>query len=233
MPSAADISYSIVSRPRRRTVGIVVRASGHVEVLAPPRLPAAQIERLIREKAGWIRKKLQLQAETAARHRPKLFSDGETFSLAGRSLALRIEAGRRHTAIAGDKLVLRLPRYEPTRRERIMRSQLADWYRQQALAHLRLRVAHYSAIVGKQPSQLAIKGYKSRWGSCHRDGRLCFNWRLVMAPPSVIDYVVVHELCHLIHHNHSPAYWQLVESVLPEYRLAKRWLKLNSLSLEL
>jgi len=228
-----EIDYSIVVRPRRKTVGIVVRASGHVEVLAPPRLPTAEIERLIREKAGWIRKKLQLHAEAQASHQPKVFNDGETFSLAGKSLTLRIEAGRRSTSVEGDRLVARLPSYEPARRERLVRRQLIDWYKQQALAHFGKRAAHFAAIIGKHPKQLTIKGYKSRWGSCHRDGRICFNWRLAMAPPSVIDYVVVHELCHLVHHNHSPAYWRLIESVLPEYRQARQWLKLNSLSLDL
>ena len=233
MPQSAGIDYNIVIRPRRRTVGIVVRAAGHVEVLAPPRLPAAEIEQLIRDKAGWIRKKLQLQAEARTRHQPKSFNDGETFALTGRPLTLVVEAGRRSTTVEGDRVIVCLPRYEPVRRERLIRQQLIDWYKQQALAHLVERVAHYSAIVGKKPHEIIIKGYRSRWGSCHRDGRICFNWRLVMAPPSVIDYVVVHELCHLVHHNHSPVYWRLVESILPEHHQAKQWLKRHGLSLDI
>ena len=229
----ADISYNVIVRPRRKSIGIVVRANNEIDVLAPPRVPATEIARLVSSKSDWIRKRQRLNREIRERHRPKSFTDGETFNLTGRSLTLRLEAGRRAIHLKDDTLLVRLPRYEPEQRLRIIRRHLIDWYRQQALEHLRQRTAHFAPLIGRHPSHLGIKGYRSRWGSCHRDGRIYFNWRLVMAPPSVIDYVVVHELCHLIHHNHSPAYWQLVESVLPHSGQARQWLKINGLALEL
>lgn len=229
----SDISYNIIRRPRRSTVGIVIRANNAIEVLAPACVPEKEIARLVLGKAGWIRKKLQLNAEVLARRQPRSFGDGEALPLAGRSLRLRVESGRTAVCVDGDELVVRLPRYEPARRERLIRNQLAGWYKQQALAHLEQRVRHYAAVIGRAPAHTGVKGYKSRWGSCHQDGRIYFNWRIVMAPQPVIDYVVVHELCHLIEHNHSPAYWRLVESVMPGFRDAKRWLQVNGPTLEL
>jgi len=86
---------------------------------------------------------------------------------------------------------------------------------------------------GSYTSSVDVKSYRSRWGSCHKDGRVYFNWRIIMAPHSVVDYVVVHELCHLVYHNHSAAYWKLVEHSYSDFRNAKTWLKMNGLSLTL
>ena len=232
--SMPDFSYHIIRRPRRKTVGIVVRPNNDIEVLAPPHLPASRIEAFVQQKVGWIRKKLHFNEHLRASHQPRTFCDGEIFSLAGRRLTLKIgQTGRTHITVEGNDLLVQIPRHDPVQHEQVMRRRLTGWYRQQAQEHLAARVAHYAGVIGKQPSHVSVKNYKSRWGSCHRDGRIFFNWRLVMAPPSIIDYVVVHELCHLVHHNHAPAYWNLVESIMPDFRQARSWLKLNSLTLEL
>ncbi|MBS4026276.1 MAG: M48 family metallopeptidase [Clostridia bacterium] len=109
--------------------------------------------------------------------------------------------------------------------QRELRKQQASWYRQQANEAIMLRVRYYSEKVGVAYNTVRIKDQKTRWGSCSAKKNLNFNWRLIMAPPEVLDYVVVHELCHLIHLNHSPAFWQLVKNQLPDYSRHKRWLK--------
>jgi predicted metal-dependent hydrolase len=106
-----------------------------------------------------------------------------------------------------------------------LRKQLASWYRQQATEAIMSRVMYYSEKVGVVYHTVRIKDQKTRWGSCSAKKNLNFSWRLIMAPPEVLDYVVVHELCHLIHLNHSPAFWQLVKNQLPDYSRHKRWLK--------
>lgn len=88
-------------------------------------------------------------------------------------------------------------------------------------------------MIGVQPTAIIVKTYKARWGSCYSDGRISFNWKLIMAATWVIDYVVVHELCHLIHHNHSANFWRLVEQYYPSYKQAKEWLKQNGQLLKL
>ena len=95
----------------------------------------------------------------------------------------------------------------------------------QAVAYLEPKLAHYAQQIGVQPKSLTVKGYKSRWGSCYTDGRIQFNWRLMQAPAWVIDYVVVHELCHLVHANHSKAFWDLVHQHYPQTPEAKRVMK--------
>ncbi len=113
---------------------------------------------------------------------------------------------------------------------------IQDFMKAQAVAYLEPKLAHYAQRIGVQPKSLTVKGYKSRWGSCYADGRIQFNWRLMQAPAWVIDYVVVHELCHLVHANHSKAFWGLVNQHYPQTPEAKlvmkthgaRWIQLLS-----
>jgi len=131
------------------------------------------------------------------------------------------------------KLTISVPRqWTGKDREQHIVRELTAWYQEQALRHLREKTARHAERLGVHPSSVGIKSYRSRWGSCHRDGRVYFNWRIIMAPHSVVDYVVVHELCHLVHHNHSPAYWKLVTHTCPDYRDAKTWLKVNGQTLD-
>ena len=94
-----------------------------------------------------------------------------------------------------------------------------------ALRRIRERVAHFAPLVGRQPGRITIREQKTRWGSCSGKGNLNFNWKLIMAPPQVLDYVVIHELCHLYEFNHSPRFWALVAAQMPDYEIWKKWLK--------
>lgn len=107
----------------------------------------------------------------------------------------------------------------------IQRDALEKRYKDAARSYIPKRVAYYHAMTGGTYERISIRDQKTRWGSCSSKGTLSFNWRLMLAPPAVLDYVVVHELCHLTHMDHSPAFWQAVESVCPDYRDLRRWLK--------
>ena len=98
-------------------------------------------------------------------------------------------------------------------------------YRNSAREIFHNRVAHYHEITGGTYNSITIRDQKSRWGSCSSRGTLSFNYRLIFAPPKVLDYVVVHELCHLTHMNHSKDFWNMVASVMPDYKIYKEWLK--------
>ena len=105
------------------------------------------------------------------------------------------------------------------------RAALEKRYIQAAKDYFPKRAAYYLPFTGGSFQRITIRDQKTRWGSCSARGTLSFNWRLMLAPPAVLDYVVVHELCHLTHMNHSPAFWALVESVCPDYRIHRKWLK--------
>lgn len=107
----------------------------------------------------------------------------------------------------------------------VQRTALEKRYKEAARSYIPKRVAYYHDMTGGTYQRIAIRDQKTRWGSCSSKGTLSFNWRLMLAPPAVLDYVVVHELCHLTHMNHSPAFWQSVEAVCPDYRDLRKWLK--------
>lgn len=222
-----DFNYQIIRKPNRKTSTIVIKDNNDIEVRVPARMPTRIIEQFIEQKQQWIKKKLRFNSEQRAPVVVRSFTDGERFDLLGEPLILTLQQGSRSTVIEDGKLLLTLPDPEPDK----VRRQLIHWYRLQAKSYFTERCKIRSKEVGAEASHVGEKAYKSRWGSCHIDGRIYFNWRLIMAPVWVIDYVIIHELCHLIHHNHSRDYWQLVESVMPDYRHAKNWLKINGNSL--
>jgi len=115
----------------------------------------------------------------------------------------------------------------------LQRKALEKRYRQAAREYIPSRVAYYERIIGVTHDSIRIRDQKTRWGSCSAKGNLNFNWRLMLAPPRVLDYVVVHELCHRKEMNHSKAFWNAVETVLPDYKQLKKWLKDNGHSLVL
>lgn len=113
------------------------------------------------------------------------------------------------------------------------RSSLEKRYRETAKEYFPKRAAYYAALLGVSYDRIRIAGQKTRWGSCSSNKTLSFNWKLMLAPPKVLDYVVVHEICHLREMNHSPRFWALVESLMPDYKQQRKWLKENGHTLEL
>jgi len=229
-----EFDYTVIRRPRRKTVSISVKIDGTVVIAVPARLAQKRIEQIVHSKARWIRDRLRFNEEMRARYRPKEYVSGGAFSYLGRNYRLKVIEGKvRPASLAQGRIHVHVPpgMDGEEKAQHIIRA-LTAWYQGRAEKCLVEKAARYAAQLGVTPAQVGIKSYRSRWGSCHRDGRVYFNWRIIMAPHSVVDYLVVHELCHLVHHNHSPAYWRLVESMLPAYREARSWLKTNGQALE-
>ena len=122
-----------------------------------------------------------------------------------------------------------LPQKEKTPRQK----RLEAPYRQAAKEYIPKRAAHFAALLGVTYENITIRDQKTRWGSCSSKGTLSFNWRLMLAPPAVLDYVVIHELCHRKEMNHSPRFWRLVEQIMPDYKTKRQWLKENGNKLTL
>lgn len=219
--------------PRRKTLTIRV-AGGQVLVQAPAYFSRREIENFLHHKSTWIQEKVTQQtAQLQARQRH--WRSGQYLPLLGTDVCLRIEpAARNQVSLDGDNLLVRTQsRSTAEAMECGVQAQVQRWYKQCAVSEFAERLEHWQKITGITASGHRVKTYKARWGSCNHRAELSFNWKLVMAPPAVIDYVVVHELCHIIHFNHSPAYWRLVESYQPDYQIHKQWLRDNGLTLEL
>lgn len=212
------IEYRLVrSNRRRRTIEITVEPDG-VRVSAPMRTPNAEIEAAVREREAWIRRHLAVPREAP---RVATYVDGEPLTFLGRATPLLVSERPGRARAALDFFNLRVsvpPRLEAGPRQAAVRSAVLTWYRERAAEVIPLRVEGWSKAMGCQPSRVVVKEQKQRWGSCGPDGVLRFNWRLVLAAPALLDYVVVHELAHLRHPHHGPVFWRAVARTMPDYR---------------
>ena len=225
---ASGFIAEVIRTERRKTADIRVE-DGAVSVVVPIDLPVERIDSLLKDKRKWIKEKIVLhrQAQPVSE---KQFVSGEAFSYLGRNYRLKVEKGVfQPVRLLQGRLVVTVPQGKD--QPHVIRNALIRWYKRQAEQKLREKVDRYAPVVGVEPTGVGIKSFKSRWGSCTAKGRLEFNWRVMMAPASVVEYVVIHELCHLKHHDHSADFWSAVSRVLPNYMVSKDWLKDNELRL--
>jgi predicted metal-dependent hydrolase len=203
-------------RRHRRTIGIKVSEHG-LSVAAPMRTPWREIEGFLHEKARWILAKLDQRA--AAGKPATIFGEsGETLPLHGREVVLVVSPSRRAVNLAGSELQVNHP--EPHRRGAV-RSMLLNWLKSRALETLVPRVAHYAARVSLPPPPLKLSNARTQWGVCMSSGRIRLSWRLVHLDPELADYVVAHEVAHLVELNHSERFWALVEWLYPHWQEAR------------
>tara|TARA_R100000900_G_scaffold39187_1_gene32255 strand:- start:21470 stop:22189 length:720 start_codon:yes stop_codon:yes gene_type:complete len=220
----------IIRTSRRKSADIRVE-DGAVSVVVPTSTTTERIDQLLIAKRRWIKEKIALhreQAPTATRR----FVSGEAFSYLGRNYRLKVETGNfAPVKLLNGRLVVTVP--EGSQQPHMVRNALVRWYKRQAEQKLTEKVARFAPMVGVEPAGVGIRSFKSRWGSCTSRGKLEFNWRIMMAPNRMVDYVVIHELCHLIRHDHSPEFWREVARVMPEYEQCREWLRDNAVKLGL
>jgi predicted metal-dependent hydrolase len=210
-----------IVRSARKTVSIEIHPNGEVVVRAPRRLPRAAIDALLGEKQDWIQRKLA-QLEAARPPAPKTFASGETFLYRGEDCPLQISE-RKRPPLALEQGRFLLSRAALGRAEAVFTA----WYQAEARCLFSPRLEELAAQTGLRPARLRLSSARTRWGSCTSAGVVALSWRLVMAPPAVLDYVILHELAHLKIKNHQPAFWSLVESLMPDYAKHRKWLKDN------
>jgi predicted metal-dependent hydrolase len=227
------LSYLLRVSPRARVVRLVIRPGSGLEVVVPRGTPQARVEEVLADKARWIAATLQRVAREALSSQPRCLEDGQALSVAGRTLRLALyegaPAGRYRAVLEGETLALRIHDFA----QETIRRALEAWYRQQARSVFDERLAACNAAYGFTFGRVSIKEQKSRWGSCSRRGNLNFNWRLLLAPLPVLDYVVIHELCHLKELSHSARFWALVARACPDYAVRRRWLRQHGRTLVL
>ncbi|MDD5461073.1 MAG: SprT family zinc-dependent metalloprotease [Methylococcales bacterium] len=221
-----------VTRSSRRTTAVIKIRHGKVSVIVPDRFPMARIESLVLDKSRWIKEKLAIQNDIIA-IKPKQFVSGESFSLLGQEHVLKVESGS-YPAIRLHQGELVVSVKDKIANDSLkIRAQLIKWYKQQAEAELTERTGRLADIIGVKPTSVNIKSFKSSWGNCSVAGGINYNWKLVIAPERIVDYVVIHELCHILHHNHSPAFWRAVVKHCHDYPERRAWLKINGGRLEI
>ncbi|EOD01838.1 M48 family metallopeptidase [Caldisalinibacter kiritimatiensis] len=218
---------------KRKTLEIRIIPPDKVLVICPKGLSKDKIIELVSKKANWIVKKLKELESIEYNLVEKKYEDGEVVKYLGEDyyLHINIVKNKNKAVIEINKDKLNIT--SPMKDKELVKKILKDWYKKQANKVVKERVEYYKDIIGVKPNKVKAKEQKRIWGSCTSKGNVYFNWRLIMAPIHIIDYVVVHELCHLIHMNHSKEFWKLVESVIPDYKERKEWLKKYGVTLKL
>jgi predicted metal-dependent hydrolase len=223
LPSGDQLHYQL-ERRQRRTVGLKITATGLV-IHAPKRISQIQLESLITQKADWIRKKLT--AMTANQIPALAWQDGAQLLLLGNSLTLAVEQDVRSRAVSHEPGILQLAMPNHLDQAAVARK-VVQWYGKQALADFARRLALFSTRLGVPTPVLFLSNARTRWGSCNSRQEIRLSWRLLQAPPHIINYVICHELAHLKEMNHSARFWAVVASIYPDYKAAEKDLKVWS-----
>jgi predicted metal-dependent hydrolase len=202
-----------------------------VKVSVPQTLSDKRVRDLITQRTPWIKTKLSELSERPT-PKPKEYVSGEAFPYLGKNYRLKVVQGAGCSArLKGGHFIATIPQKgEP---QSLVKDLLSEWYSSHAEMRLRDKTERLANIVGVTPSSIGIKTYKSRWGSCSVKGAITYNWKIILAPHRIVDYVVVHELCHLLEHNHSVRYWKHVERFVPDWRDCRDWLRANGSTVEI
>ena len=210
------VDYRLI-RSSRRTLGMTIDQRG-LRVGASPRTSLADIERFLRHNAAWVLKKLdEWHGHGQARH--LAVCDGALLPVLGEDCVVRIEPGANRVRWVGHSLILQ------ARPDADLRQLARRALRNRALEVFGERAAHYAAQLHRPLPRVALSNAQTRWGSCNEKTGIRLSWRLIHAPPRLVDYVVAHEMAHLVEMNHSPRFWKVVERLCPDYRSARDELK--------
>ena len=234
-----------IVRSKRKTICMSVNKDGSVTVKAPLRYPSEkEIAGFVEQKAEWILNQRERQQEREDMKLVRRFETDYSFPYLGKECLVEMQSAKK-TSISyqDEKIIIKTPAFEslavdyeaPENEEKIekLQNDLKKWYKKQAYAYVSKRVDYYKDIVGVTVTSVSIKSRKSQWGSCDSNGNLTFSWRLVMARPEAIDYVVIHELCHRNHMDHSRDFWNQVQKFMPDFKAQKQWLEENSMNLNI
>lgn len=214
------ISYHLERRPRR-TVGLKITNDGLV-VHAPRHILEFQLKKILQEKSNWIQNKLEARKQNYVP--PLSWQQGELLQLLGNPITLHlvVDTKNRQPQFNHDSLIIQSPEIsQPTAVQR----KVVQWYKKQALTDFSRRLEILAAKLGVPTPPLQLSNAQSRWGSCNSRGVIRLNWRLLQAPPHIINYVICHELAHLKEMNHSAKFWAVVYSLYPQYKQAEKELK--------
>ena len=214
------IQVEKIIRSRRRTIALEITPSATLIVRAPLRAPPEYIEEIIRQKSSWIVRKFDemKRRPLSSGHE---YTEGEIFLFLGREYPLHIVQDSNMTIERSDKL------YVSSRLLPDIKNHIKRWYMEEAHKEIQARCMWFSMKTVHVPTTIRVTDARQRWGSCTHKGGLNFSWRLIQAPPDIVDYVVVHELVHISQPDHSRKFWNKVREILPDYERRRKWLREN------
>ncbi len=236
-----QIKIAKIIRSKRKSLALAITADAELIVRAPFRTSLEYIEKIAAQKIGWIERKIR-EIQKQPKTIKKNFIAGEEFLYLGEKYQLKITDGLKielsETRLRSSSGGLRHAEAELRRGEgeglffpKVFlwraKERLEDWYKKQALKEVSSRVKTAARKLNLNYRSIKISGAKTNWGSCGPKNSLNFNWRLIMAPETVVDYVIIHELTHIVEKNHSRGFWKKVEAEMPEYKKYRKWLREN------
>lgn len=232
------IIFKIECSNRKKTVGIYIDPERGVIIHSPRFLKVDKIKEIVRKWARWIIEKQELVKKHSLLGSVKEFVSGEAFPYLGKQYRLKIiksasKEEEKCKLINGRFLVEIDEDLNSEGIKRTVKKVLMEWYLAHAEEKIPERVKLYARQIGKWPERVEIKNHKRRWGSCSHNGIIRLNWKIIMAPVTILDYVIVHELCHLIHQHHSTQFWQKVQTIIPDYTKRRDKLKEYSFQVEI
>ncbi|MCL1678811.1 M48 family metallopeptidase [Elizabethkingia miricola] len=221
-----DFNYQIIFS-KRKTATISVERDRKIIVRVPEGLSDDKINEIVLGKEKWILEKLNHNQKYNPIISNKEFVSGETLNYLGRNYQLQIVNNEFDNIIFDRRFLISKSNQE------IANRLFKEWYKTKAVEKIKPIAKKFAKHLGVEYKEIKISEMKYRWGSCTPNGNLLFNWRIIKAPMYVVEYVIVHELAHLIEHNHSVDFWNIVSVQLPNFDKAKEWLKLNGEILEI
>lgn len=222
-----DFSVAVHRTARKKTMSIVIERDGSLAVQIPSSMPEAQVINILNQKEYEIFQKRALWQEANREHITRQYLSGQSFLYLGKSYLLSIVQGqKRHLIFRNSTFFLSADAPNP-------KSDFIRFYKRQAKIKIAERLELLRPQFSRMPLKVQIKEMPTRWGSCTPQGNVYFNWRCVMTPIFVLDYLIVHEVTHLVYPDHSREFWLRVSEILPDYTYAKDWLKNNGVRTEL
>ena len=226
------IAFNLIYR-KRKTMSIEVETTGEVTVIAPVGTSTDDVIEKVKSRAGWIVSK---QYESKFINDTKINREavsGESYMYLGRNYSLDIRVDENIDNISVKLFQGKFVVNTYIKDEDLIKKAMENWYREKTLAKVKERVSYYSSYFNNEVTTVKVKEQKKRWASCTSKNELLFNWRCVMAPVFVLDYIVVHEMCHMEYKNHSKDFWNRVYAVMPDYEVRKSWLKNNGIKMDI
>lgn len=221
------IDFSIIYK-KRKTLGIYINIYGHIELRVPKDTKDQQITLLLEKNWKWIQKKVKENKERTEGHREKEYVEGEVFLYLGQTYPIKViikeTQDKGQVDFIDHQLVISVKEHN----DESIKQALKRFYYKTCKSLIEKRIRHYQPNFKVKPRKIRISDNKSSWGTCNSKFELSFNWKLAMAPVEVIDYVVVHEMCHMVHLNHDRSFWRLVGKIMPDYEEKQVWLAQSS-----